>query len=76
MLTVAEMPAHTHQSPTNMDGNPYNNVEVRFMARPWSGEKLQALYYRVNRRQSTHNNMQPYYVVNYIIYCGVAWYFC
>ncbi len=72
MLTVAEMPAHTHQSPTNMDGNPYNNGSAVY-----GSDRGQEKNYKPFTTGSTggnqpHNNMQPYYVVNYIIYCGIA----
>ena len=68
-LTVQEMPSHTHQSPSNDSGNPAKNgSSVYGTDRPQDG--VYPFTTGSSGGDQSHNNMQPYCAVNYIIYAG------
>lgn len=69
LLTVEEMPAHHHElnlyeGDRNWSGGTGNSY--------WGNDSNHTLTKSTNNKGGNrpHNNMQPYYVVNYIIYAG------
>jgi microcystin-dependent protein len=65
VLTVAEMPAHTHDFVANRSNNGGNNS-----GQPVNSDGSQVDYLHTTRSSGSgqpHNNLQPYGVANYII---------
>lgn len=66
ILTIDELPSHSHDytyvNPTGERGNLYAG---RYWA--YTTEKKTT---ESTGKNKAHNNMQPYYVINYIIYAG------
>ena len=65
-LSGAEVPPHTHALKNNMDSEDGSNNG--FFTPPAATEEA---LYDTTSFATPHNNMQPFYVLNYIIFTGV-----
>jgi len=67
VLTVSEMPSHQHSLQNAHDGGGTEGNSAN-----WDREHIAsgADYTSNTGGNQPHNNMQPFYVVNYIIYAG------
>lgn len=76
-LTVSEMPSHNHTINNgdfglhrrSFDGNSDSDLPYKTKLEPAKGDRILSGTDRTGG-DGFHNTMQPYYVINYIIYAG------